>query len=342
MLDERGEVHELPETVQGIIAARLDSLPQGEKALLLDAAVLGKTFWVGALGNGDVEARLRALQRKEFVRRERRSAVGRETAYAFAHLLVRDVAYAQIPRAERASKHETAARWLESLTDRSEDLAELLVHHYLAAIELMRAAGSDATELVEPALGVLSDAIERALRLNAFARAQQYATTMLGLLGPDDPRRARALLMLAVAESDLGEPAAAEHGTEAAQAFAAQGDITGAAEAETFLANAFWQVGRRDDVPCSCGASDCPTRDEPPSRAKAAAFVERSRLAMLAGNSHEAIDVGVDALELARQFADERLEARVLITLGTARGHSVWRTAFPCRAGSRSPSGRTR
>jgi class 3 adenylate cyclase/tetratricopeptide (TPR) repeat protein len=322
MLDERGEVQELPETVQGIIAARLDSLPQGEKELLLDAAVLGKTFWVGALGGDDMEARLRALQRKEFVRRERRSSVGGETEYAFAHLLVRDVAYAQIPRAERASKHETAARWLESLTDRSEDLAELLVHHYLAALDLMRAAGSDATELVEPAVGVLFDAIERALRLNAFARAQQYATTLLGLLDSDDPRRARALLMLAVAESDLGEPATAEHGTDAAQAFAAQGDIMGAAEAETFLANAFWQVSRRDDAHAAAARAIDLLRDEPPSRAKAAAFGERSRLAMLAGNSQEAIDVGLVALELARQFADERLEARALITVGTARGHS--------------------
>ena len=107
---------------------------------MLDAAVLGKTFWRGALGDGDdVEARLRALQRKEFVRRERRSAVAGESEYAFAHLLVRDVAYAQIPRADRAEKHVRAARWIESLAgDRGEDLAELLAHHYLAALELAR------------------------------------------------------------------------------------------------------------------------------------------------------------------------------------------------------------
>ena len=91
---------ELPETVQGIIAARLDSLPAEEKRLLLDAAVFGKTFWVGALQAEDAEARLHALQRKEFVRRERRSSVAGEAEYLFTHLLVRDVAYAQIPRAD--------------------------------------------------------------------------------------------------------------------------------------------------------------------------------------------------------------------------------------------------
>ena len=320
MLHERGEVQDLPETVQGIIAARLDSLPPDEKALLLNAAVLGKTFWVGALDGGDVEGRLRSLQRKEFVRRERRTAVEGETEYAFAHLLVRDVAYAQIPRAERASKHEAAARWLESLTDRSEDLAELLVHHYLAALELARAAGVDAPALVEPAIGVLFDAAERALRLNAHARAERYATTLLELLGGDDPRRPRALLALSAAEMDLGETAAPEHALEAARGFAAQGDSAGAANAETFLANVFWQVGRRDDADAAARRAFDLLRDEPPSRAKAAALVERSRLAMLAGRADEALDVGVEALELARQFGDERLEARALITNGTAKG----------------------
>ncbi|MHB8641589.1 MAG: ATP-binding protein [Gaiellaceae bacterium] len=321
MLAERGEVSELPETVQGIIAARLDSLPQEEKALLLDAAVLGKTFWIGALAGDDLEAQLRALQRKEFVRRERRSAVGGEIEYVFTHLLVRDVAYGQIPRAERAAKHEAAARWLESLTDRSEDLAELLVHHYLAALELLRAAGGNATELVEPAIGVLFDAVERAQRLNSFARLREYATTLLELLAEDDPRRPRALLALAAAEADLGESGAPERAFEAAAAFAARGDVEGAAEAETFLANVLWQVGRRDDAHAAAHRAFELLRDRPPSHAKAAAFVERSRLAMLAGEGREAIDVGVEGLELVRQFADERLEARSLITIGTARGH---------------------
>ena len=94
----------LPESVQGLIAARLDGLPADEKALLQDAAVLGKVFWSGALrtmsGDGrDPEALLHSLERKEFVRRERRSSVADDREYAFRHVLVRDLAYAQIPRA---------------------------------------------------------------------------------------------------------------------------------------------------------------------------------------------------------------------------------------------------
>src|SRR5919201_771755 len=108
MLAERGDGGELPETVQGIIAERL----------------------------------LHGLERKEFVRRERRSSVEGETEHSFAHLLVRDVAYSQIPRAVRAERHRAAAGWIESL-GRSEDRAELLAHHYLAALELGAAAGAD-------------------------------------------------------------------------------------------------------------------------------------------------------------------------------------------------------
>src|SRR3954468_12384677 len=91
----------LPETVQGLIAARIDGLAPAEKALLQDASVVGKVFWPGALPGAD-EQILHALERKEFIRRDRRSAIAGETQYAFLHALVRDVGYGQIPRSERA------------------------------------------------------------------------------------------------------------------------------------------------------------------------------------------------------------------------------------------------
>ncbi|HZC29815.1 MAG TPA: adenylate/guanylate cyclase domain-containing protein, partial [Gaiellaceae bacterium] len=140
MLAERQTVEELPlpESVQGIIAARLDALPLDEKTLLQDAAVIGKVFWLGALTSAgrrraDAERLLHALERKEFVQRARRTSVAGETEFAFRHLLVRDVAYGQIPRAERAEKHLRAAAWIESL-GRPEDHAEMVAHHYASAL----------------------------------------------------------------------------------------------------------------------------------------------------------------------------------------------------------------
>src|SRR6478735_2041650 len=171
MLAERGTTVDLPESVQGIIAARLDGLPPEEKAALQDAAVLGKVFWLGALGVS--EERLHALQQKEFLQRARRSSVAGETAFAFKHVLVRDVAYGQIPRAERAQKHTRAAEWIESL-GRPEDHAEMVARHYASALELARAAGQDVGDLVVRTRAALREAGEHALRLNALAQAEEY------------------------------------------------------------------------------------------------------------------------------------------------------------------------
>ncbi|MGH2680973.1 MAG: adenylate/guanylate cyclase domain-containing protein, partial [Actinomycetota bacterium] len=161
---------ELPGSVQGIIAARLDGLDPDDKALLHDAAVVGKTFWLGAVAAiggrhpSQLEGRLHELERARFVRRARRSSVGGESEYAFLHLLVRDVAYGQIPRGERAEKHRAAADWIGSLGgERLEDRAELLAHHYSSALELARAAGRDTSDLEPPARLALRAAGDRAL-----------------------------------------------------------------------------------------------------------------------------------------------------------------------------------
>ena len=197
----------LPESIQGIIAARLDVLSLDEKELIQDASVLGKVVWTGALETisqrprASVEECLHALRRKDFLRHERRSAVAGETQFTFLHLLTRDVAYGQIPRANRADKHRWAAEWLESLpADRAEDRAEMIAHHYLAALELARSAGQDTSELSERARRALAEAGERALTLNAFAPAIQFYTAALELTTTAGPERAHMLYRLMTAK----------------------------------------------------------------------------------------------------------------------------------------------
>ena len=118
MLAEQGSGQQppLPESIQGIIAARLDLLALPQKRLLQDAAVVGKVFWPGAVAalgggadRGELEGYLHGLERKQFIRRQRRSSVAGETQYTFVHVLVLDVAYGQIPRAARADQHAAAA-----------------------------------------------------------------------------------------------------------------------------------------------------------------------------------------------------------------------------------------
>src|SRR5206468_2727728 len=130
---ERGSAEDLPlpETLQGIVAARPDGLSPEAKALLQDAAVIGKVFWIGALRRDEREATelLHGLERRGFLTRQRRSSVGSEGEWAFAHMLLRDVAYGQIPRGERAEKHRLVAEWIDSL-GRPEDHGEMLAHHW--------------------------------------------------------------------------------------------------------------------------------------------------------------------------------------------------------------------
>jgi tetratricopeptide (TPR) repeat protein len=322
MFAECGEANGLlPETVQGIITARLDSLPQREKALLLDAAVLGQTFWRGALDGEEVELHLNALQRKEFIRRERRSAVAGEIEYTFVHVLIRDVAYAQMPRMDRAEKHARAARWVDSLAgDRGADLAELRAHHYLSALELFQAAGVDASTLVDPTVEALLAAAQQALRLFGFGQAAQYASRALDLAGERDPRRPSLFLALASAQGDLAQADAfSENAAMAAAGFVAAGDLESAARVENLTARELWNFGRRDDAHDASERALALLRNLPTSRTTAAALDGRSRLLMLAGRHDEAIAVATSGLAAARKFDDPRSEASLLITLGTAR-----------------------
>ena len=310
----------LPETVQGIITARLDSLPPDEKELLLDAAVLGKTFWRGALAAEDVDARLHSLQRKEFIRRERRSGVAGEIEFAFAHLLIRDVAYAQIPRVERAKKHVHAARWIDSLAgDRGEDLAELRAHHYLSALELVGAAGGDVSELLDPAVDALLTAAELAQRLFAFSQVIRYASRALELCADADPRRPVALLALARAEAELGEFEFSRHTAEAAEGFIALGDRESAATAENLAANWLWNLGDRDGAHAAAERALALVGDSTASQAKVAALAAYARLLMLSGHFSESIDTATKGLAPARELGDAASEASLLIAIGSAR-----------------------
>ncbi|HYZ02212.1 MAG TPA: adenylate/guanylate cyclase domain-containing protein [Candidatus Binatia bacterium] len=185
----------LPESVHALIGARLDTLPAARKALLLDASVVGKVFWSGALEamGGGVDGRtvregLHDLAREEFVRTVRTTSVQDQGEYSFWHALVRDVAYGQIPRAERAAKHLAVAGWIErTVGERVADQAEFLAYHYERAIDLISAAGRDpGDELRGKASRALQMAAERAMRLDV-AKAVEFYGRAETLLNPDDP-----------------------------------------------------------------------------------------------------------------------------------------------------------
>jgi tetratricopeptide (TPR) repeat protein len=322
-LERTGELPQ-PESVQGIIAARLDTLAPEDKALLQDAAVLGTVGWLGALAavtEGEpsaLEPRLHALDRRAFLRRERRSAVAGERQYAFRHVLVRDVAYGQLPRAVRADKHRRAAEWLEAVApDRVEDRAELLAHHWQQALGFARAAGQDTT-LAGRARRALRDAGDRALDLNAFAAAGRWYTAALELWPAGDPERPRLLLRLGRARM-YAEQAGGELLAEARDGLLAAGDLEAAAEAEALLGQLSRWQGRGEESLEHGRRAAAILEGSGPSRAKALAMVNLSGCLMQAGRNDEAIGVGRQALALAELVGDPGLQARAHGSIGGAR-----------------------
>lgn len=135
----------LPDTVQGVIAARLDRLPEDEKRVLQQAAVIGRIFWAGTLtalmGNGtDLRARLDQLEDRDLIRERPLSSLAGDREFIFKHALTREVSYASVPRAVRAPAHARVAEWIETMSaERLDEVVDLLAYHWSAAGDAAKA-----------------------------------------------------------------------------------------------------------------------------------------------------------------------------------------------------------
>ena len=323
MLRDRGGDGALPETVQGLIAARLDLLDPGHKALVQDAAVVGEHFWIGALSSLSgldhtaLEAALHSLARKEFVGRERASEVAGDREYAFRHVVVRDVAYAQIPRADRADKHLNTARWLEQL-GRRDDHAEMIAQHYLEALTLTRAARGPTSVFSDAARAALADAGDRAFALNAYDVAERFYRGALELVSEGDaPVRAQLLLSLG-RTLYLGSGSAHDVLRQAHDELVALGDHEGAAEAAMTLSLEQWFAGDRAGAFEQLVAARGLVEALQQSPVKARVLSLGARLMMVASQNEEAIRLGDEALALADRLGLEELRAEILDTIGAA------------------------
>lgn len=121
--------------MQAILAARVDRLAAGDKAVLQAASVIGRVFWSGPaleLVSGD-SANWSLLEDRDFVRRRPASSIAGEVEYAFKHALTREVVYASVPKARRARLHAAFAAWLERTGRGRDEDAALLAHHYSQA-----------------------------------------------------------------------------------------------------------------------------------------------------------------------------------------------------------------
>jgi predicted ATPase len=140
--DKSGGLSELPDTVQGLLAARLDSLEPLERRLVQHAAVVGRTFWKGALAAAVPDDRqlhkvLLDLQEKDIIVPDETMRLAGEPEYAFKHVLIRDVAYGMLPKSVRWRKHFEVGRFIEERAgERADEVVPLLAEHYGRAATL--------------------------------------------------------------------------------------------------------------------------------------------------------------------------------------------------------------
>jgi class 3 adenylate cyclase len=195
MSESGARAESLPTTVRGLVAARLDALPTEERDVILDASIVGRIFWRGALERiardpDSLGVALAALERRDLVRRDAVSRIEGEQQWSFKHVLIRDVAYDLQPRARRRDGHRHVAEFIEQSTPEVGEAGAALARHWRGAGEL------------EQAVKHFVAAAEEAER----GWAKQLAVTLykeaLDMTQPEDVERIRFLRRrLAVAQS---------------------------------------------------------------------------------------------------------------------------------------------
>jgi class 3 adenylate cyclase/tetratricopeptide (TPR) repeat protein len=243
----------IPQSVQALISARIDALPTKAKRVLMEASVVGKTFWSGAVAalgeHDDLRGSLAELVRREFARPVHPSTMAGEDEFGFWHALVRDVAYAELTKAERARMHGATARWVverrgEALAD-----AEIVLHHVEAALDLAPSAPDLETE---PLTDLLADALvaagESALRTDV-PRAIPFLERALAQMVDGDHRELRAKLSLARARTATGDARAARPLFEdLLESYLARGDTLSAVRVADGLESALFILGETEQA----------------------------------------------------------------------------------------------
>jgi class 3 adenylate cyclase/tetratricopeptide (TPR) repeat protein len=319
----------VPETVHGLIAARLDALAPEVRAMVQDAAVVGRVFWPGAVaamnGSGDaVRDGLAELERKQLVQRARTSSVQHQDEYVFWHALVRDVAYAQIPRAGRARRHQAVAEWVEQVAgERVGDLAEVVAHHYGQALTYARAAREPQDRidaLIGPTQRFLVLAGDRTINLD-LDRARAYYRQAVELGQPKDPERPHLLVRTGRVAFQSGDyPEAVAVYEEAIADLRRQDDTQVLGATLGRLATVYWNQGdtRRANAVLS-EAIELLER-EPPGAELASAYVRMAADRVVSGHAREALEWADKALALADDLGGlPRIRPRALDARGTAR-----------------------
>jgi class 3 adenylate cyclase/tetratricopeptide (TPR) repeat protein len=225
----------IPTTINTLLTARLERLPQTERAVLERASVVGRVFWSSALSAlctggvcGELPQGLQSLVRKELIRPDH-SEARRDDAFRFTHILVRDAAYRGLPKATRADLHERLVDWFETKEERSTGDYETILGYHLEeahhALTDLTPASDRTNRLGRRGGTLLAAAGRQASAIGDMPAAVNLLVRAVALLPPGDRDRLECLPSLAFALLETGDLARLESvAAEMTDAAAASGD----------------------------------------------------------------------------------------------------------------------
>jgi class 3 adenylate cyclase/tetratricopeptide (TPR) repeat protein len=280
LLEGGADLDELavPTSLQAMIGSRLDGLPRPHKRVAQHASVVGMEFWSGAVAEllgGEVDPSLQALEDREIVRSQDESSIADEREWAFRHALIRDVAYARVPKGRRALLHLRFADWVMAHPGAGDELVEIVAYHLEQSCKLARGVGrTEVPPPVERAVESLTRAAEKAERREGIREADRYYARALELVG-EEPS-AQAL------EARLGRAGTLDM----------LGELQRADELLVQVADGATETGHAD------------------LRARAA--IGRANIAAKRGQAAEARAHAAEAESIARRSGDRSLEVRAV------------------------------
>jgi tetratricopeptide (TPR) repeat protein len=315
----------VPETLTALIASRLDGLAPGDRTLVSDAAVLGQSFTIAALGAvsgidpAALEPRLRGLVRRELLTLEADPRSPERGQYAFVQALIREVAYNTLARSDRKVRHIAAARFFEGIG--SDELAGALAGHYLAG-HANAAEGPEADALGSQARIALDAAAERAAALGSHEQAVTFLRQALTVT--TDPADVAALLERAgESASNAGHHDEAEVLLRSAvERLRALGDRPAIAQAISTLGRALLSPFRTEQALAVLEPAAEEFADLAADPGVIAILGQLSRAYMLNEEPDRAIQVANRALAAAERADLVDIVADTLVTLGSAYGNA--------------------
>ena len=317
----------VPETLHALIASRLDGLPEAERRVLQDAAVLGKTFTPRGLAalsgasEDEIEPLVTSLRRKEILYLETDPRSPERGQYGFLQALVQHVAYETLSRRERRSRHLAAATFLaqDSGLDLSE-ISEVIAAHYLDAFEADEKA-TDAEVVKASARGWFVRAAERALSLAAPAEAQR-GYERAASLADEDVDRAGLLHRAGEAAWMASDIEAAErHLTEAIAVFERGGRAHDEAQTSSRLAFILFATGRIEEAVERLERSSAVFQTGGDEAAEATVLAQLGRFYFFEDKRERALDCIERALEIGERMRLLEVVSQALNTKGLLLEH---------------------